>query len=132
MADGVAQGLVAKDDPRKPQCPSYWTRGAQQDNRPHQKSILVGWYVEHRGRICAILSSLLVGEIRPQDESGCFATNATTREEMSKDHNKLGDRFVRVWRENCNPCICGSSLKDGSLCFMYKRDINREICLVLH
>ena len=33
---------------------------------------------------------------------------------------------------NCHRCICGSSLKDGSLCSMYKGDISREIHPALH
>ena len=66
MVDGGTQGPTTEDHyPGKPRCPSYWTRGAQQDSGPHQKRILVAWYVEHRGRIRAILSGLPVGEIRP-------------------------------------------------------------------
>ena len=44
--------------------------GLIQNYGPRQKSFLVAWYVEHRGRIRAILSSLLVGEIRPLEEGG--------------------------------------------------------------
>ena len=65
MANGGTQSLATEDHSGKPQCPSDWTRGAQQDSRPHQESFLVAWYVEHCGRIRAILSSLPVGEIRP-------------------------------------------------------------------
>ena len=63
MVDGGAQGPAAEDHSGKPQCPSDWTRGAQQDSGPHQKSFLVAWYVEHHGRIRAILSGLEVAKL---------------------------------------------------------------------
>ena len=66
MVDGGAQGPTTKDHSGKPQCPNYWIRGAQQDCGPHQKIFLVAWYVEHCARVCAILSGLPVGEIKPQ------------------------------------------------------------------
>ena len=56
IVDGGAQASTAKDHTGKPRCPNYWTFGAQQDCGPHQKSFLVAWYNEHRGRIRAILS----------------------------------------------------------------------------
>ena len=56
MVDGGAQGPAAEDHSGKPRCPSNWARGAQQDSGPHEKSFLLGRYVEHRGRIRAILS----------------------------------------------------------------------------
>ena len=40
--------------------------GIQQDNGPHQKSILVAWYVEHNGRLCAIMFSMSTDKTRPQ------------------------------------------------------------------
>ena len=96
MVDGGAQGLAATDYLRKPRCPSCWTCGAQQDSRPHQDSFLVASYVEHRGRIHAILSGLPVGEIRPKEESRRVTTNSTTRAEMAVYHYKPGYKFARV------------------------------------
>ena len=90
MVDGGAQGPATEDHSRKPRCPSYWTRGAEQYCGPHQESFLVVWYVEHRGRICAILSGLLVGEIRPQKKGGCTVANPTTRAEMAADYDRPG------------------------------------------
>ena len=72
------------------------TRGAQQHNGPHQESFLVAWYVEHRGRIRAILSGLPIGEIRPQEEGGSTAANPTTGAEMAVDYDRPGHRFTRV------------------------------------
>ena len=116
----------------KPWCPNDWTRGAQQDSEPHQKSFLVAWYVEHRGGIRSILSGLPVGEIRPQEKGGCTAANFTTRAEMAADYDRLGYWFAKVWGEKYHRHICGSSLKDGSLCSMYKGNISGEIRSALH
>ena len=86
MVDGGAQSPTAKHHLGKPRYPSYWTHGAQQNYGPHQKSFLVAWYVEHRGRIRAILSGLPIGEIRPQEKGGSAAANPITRAEMAADH----------------------------------------------
>ena len=86
MVDGGAQSPTTKDYQREPRCPSYWTRGTEQDSGPHQKSILVAWYVEHSGRIRAILSGLPIGEIRPQEKGGSAAANPITETQMAVDH----------------------------------------------
>ena len=56
----------------------------------------MAWYVEHRGRIRAILSGLLVGEIRPKEESGCAVANPTIGEEMVVDIDRSGYKLARV------------------------------------
>ena len=96
MVDGGAQGPATEDHSGKPRCPSDWTRGAQQDSGPHQKSFLVAWYVEDRVRIRAILSGLPIGEIRPQEKGGSTVANPTTRVEMAADYNRPSHRFTRV------------------------------------
>ena len=96
MVDGGAQGPTTENHSEKPQCPSNWTRGAQQDSGPHQESFLVAWYVEHRGRICANLSGLPIGEIRPQEKSGSIVANPTIGVEMAANYNRPGHRFTRV------------------------------------
>ena len=96
MVDGGAQGPATKDHLGKPQCPSNWTRGAQQDIGPHQESFLVAWYVEHRGSIHAILSGLPIGKIRPQEKDGSILANPTTRAEMVANYNRPDHRFTRV------------------------------------
>ena len=83
----VLQQKIIREKPRRP---SYWTRGTQQNCGPYQKSFLVAWYVEHRGRIRVILSGLPVGEIRPQEKGGSIAANPTTGAEMATDYDRLG------------------------------------------
>ena len=90
MDDVGSTGPTAEDYPREPRCSLHWTRGAQSDSGPHQKSFLVAWYVERRGRIRAILSGLPVDKIRPQEKGGRAAANPTTGAEMAADHDRPG------------------------------------------
>ena len=90
MADGGAQGPATEDYLGKPRRPSSWTRGTEQDNGPHQKSFLVAWYVEHRGRIRANLSGLPVGKIRPQEKGGFIIAHPPARKKMAADYDRLG------------------------------------------
>ena len=92
----------------------------------------MAWYVEHQGRIHAILSGLLEDEIRPQDRGGSATANSIAEEEMAADYNRSGYKFFRVQRENRNSHIHGSSLKDSSICSMYKGDISGKTRLDLH
>ena len=96
MVDGGAQGPIVEGHLGKPRCPSCWTCGTQQDCGPHQKSFLVAWYVEHRGRIRAILSGLPVGEIRPLEEGESAPANPTIGTEVVACHYRHGYRFTRV------------------------------------
>ena len=96
MVDGGTKSFATENHLRISRCPRNWTRGAKQDSGPHQKSFLVAWYVEHRGKIHAILSSLPIGEIRPQEKGGSTATNPTTGAEMAVDYDGPGDKLTRV------------------------------------
>ena len=95
MVDGGAQGPTTEDHLGKPRCPGYWTCGAQQDCRPHQKSFLVAWYVEHHGGMRAVLSGLLVGEIRPLEEGRSHVDNPITRTEVATNYYRPGYRFPK-------------------------------------
>ena len=90
MVDVGAQSPTVEDHLGKLRCPSYWTRRAQQDRGSHQKSILVAWYVEHRGRIRANLSILLVGETRPQEKVGLVATYPPARMQVAANCDRSG------------------------------------------
>ena len=96
MVDGGTKNLATENHSRKSRCPNNWTRGAKQDSGPHQKSFLVAWYVEHRGRIRAIMSNLPIGEIRPQEKGGSTTANPITGAEMAADYDRPGYRFLRV------------------------------------
>ena len=61
-----------------------------------KRAFLVAWYVEHRGRIHAILSGLSVGEIRPQEKGVSTAANPTTGAEMVANYYRLGHGFAKV------------------------------------
>lgn len=79
MDDGGVQGLVAEDYLRKSQFLGFWTCGPQQKNGPRRGSTPIASYVEHLGRIHAILCGLSSGNIRPQEECECVVANPTTR-----------------------------------------------------
>ena len=96
MDNGGAQSPKVEDHPGKPQCSSNSICATQQDCGTHQRSFLVASYVEHRGRIRAILSSLPIGEIRPPEEGGSAAANPTTRTEVVVDHYIPDYGFAKV------------------------------------
>lgn len=71
MADGGAKVPMTENQISEPQCTCHWGRGTQQDYEPHQKTMLLVCYAEHRGRVRTILSSLSLDKIGPQEGIYC-------------------------------------------------------------